>query len=192
MKSSVKDIDRGWKGILQAARELGADSSVRVGILGDNERGGLHVPGAKLTVAEIALVNEYGTADGRIPSRPAHRMAFDSAQDKIQKLAFQSLVRIVLDRKMTVEQGLGLLGLTLATEIKKTIVDGSGVPPPNAPSVQAAKEGKGAWNKKGKAQAAGMGVRTLVDTGRTINAISWAVTLKNAQKAAQFLSGGSK
>jgi hypothetical protein len=51
-----------------------------------------------------------------------------------------------------------VMGSTLANAMKRKIVDGAGVPPPNAPSTVA---------KKGSS-------RPLVDTGRLVNAITWA------------------
>ena len=198
MKGKVIDKDRGWQAILAAARDAAKGASVRVGILGDNERGGLHVvdeetgKSSPLTVAEIAVVNEYGTEDGRIPARPAHRMAFDANRDDLQALSFKLLVAVVIERRLSYEQALGLLGAKHAANIKATITEGAEVPPTNALSTLAAKEASGAWNRKGKAQAGEhpAGPRTLVDTGRTVNAISWAVEIGAETKPAKYLGGG--
>ena len=193
-KGKIIDKDLGWKEIMAAAQQLAAGASVRVGILGDTERGGLHKTdpetgrAERLTIAEIALVNEYGTVDGHIPARPAHRMAYDANAAKLQALSFRIVEKIVLDRTMTVERGLGLLGLTHATNIKRTITEGAGVPPPNAPSTVLAKVP--ASSKGKKRQRAIDGNRTLVDTGATINSISWVVEMGSEKSPPAFLPGG--
>jgi hypothetical protein len=195
VKSKIIDRDLGWKGILGAATALARGAHVKVGILGDSERGGLHAkePDGKsspLTVAEIAVVNEYGTQDGKIPARPAHRMTFDHRREEIQREAFRGLVGIVIDRKFTVPQILNAMGLKHATAIKKTITDGAGVPPPNAPSTTARKEAAGEWNKHGKSAEAG--VRPLVDTGATVAALSWALEIGTEKEEPKYLGGEAK
>ena len=193
MKSTITDRDLGWRGMLKAAVDMAKGAHVKVGILGDNERGGLHRTdpetgkASPLTVAEIAVVNEYGTEDGHIPARPAHRNTFDRRRDEIQREAFGALVKIVLDRKLTVKQALNAMGVKHAGEIKKTITEGAGVPPPNAPSTIARKEARGAWNKGGMAQAAGHGARTLVDTGATLSSLAWSVEIGREKEPAKFL-----
>lgn len=186
----VTDRDLGWKEILGQAVHLARGAYVKVGILGGDDEGGLHEEGADLTVAEIAVVNEFGTEDGRISARPAHRMTYDARRSEIERQSGKLLAAIVIDRKMTVEQALNLIGLSHATAIKKTITEGAGVPPPNAPSVVRRKMQAGEWNARGKAKRkAGWGVRTLVDTGRTINAISWATFLGTVELEHRYLTG---
>lgn len=166
--------DRGLTRILETARAQAGTSYVMVGILGGDDRGGLHVPGADLTVAEIAVVNEFGTQDGRIPARSFVRITYDRMRPELEAIAFK-LVWQITDGKMSVEQALNILGAKLASAIHHTVTDGSGVPPPNAPSTLRRKEAAGEWNERGEAQAAGWGVRPLVDTGRMLNSIGWGV-----------------
>ncbi len=242
-QSKVVDKDKGWVGILEAARDLAKGASVKVGVLGDSDRGGLHLTdpetgeASDLTVTEIALVNEFGTEDGRIPARPAHRMTFDRRRDEIQNEAFRALVAIVLDRKIGVEDALNAMGMNHAASIKGTIIEGAGVPPPNAPSTALAKAKKGktakyfdahalvgrdakrALRQGGKGIGAAFGAvgvaaaisrnghalsgmeslglaiaqaaavasaRPLVDTGTTLNAISWAIQIGSDKGEARY------
>lgn len=154
-KITIKDKDLGWTDFMKRIGEMKIDR-LRVGILADSEAGGLHVEGADLSVAEIAAVNEFGTEDGRIPARSFIRSSFDSNREANVRL-FDKLLGQVLDGKMPLEQALGLLGLKMSSDIKKKIT--SNVPPPNAPST---------IEKKGS-------TKTLVDTGRMLNAVTWAI-----------------
>ena len=193
-KPKVTDTDHGWRDILKTAVELGEGSFTKVGILGGSEdRGGLHQTdpttgkSAPLTIAEIALVNEYGTEDGHIPARPAHRMTFDTMRAELAEDSRKLLIKVVLDRTMTVEQALNILGLKLATGIKRAITSGAGVPPPNAPSTARAKVP--ASSTGAKRQKAIDGARPLVDTGATLNAISWATFLGTVRASTRYLTG---
>ncbi len=188
-KNKLVDKDRGFADLFKRVEALRGKSHVKVGVLADSDRGGLHVPGASLTVAEIAAVLEFGTQDGKIPARSFVRSTFDEMRGELTALAAELIAAVVLDGKMDAARALGLLGLKLATGIREKIVGGSGVPPPNAPSTLRAKQNKGKWNKGGKAQAAGWGVRTLVDSGRLLASISYAVVQGGAQQAAKYVKG---
>lgn len=190
-KSELRDTDKGWREMLRAAQALAGGAYVKVGILGDDERGGLHKTdpttgkASPLTVAEIAVVNEFGTEDGHVPQRSFVRSTFDRMREELERDAAKLIVQVVLDRKMTVEAALSILGLKLATGIRSTIVDGSGVPPPNAPSTARAKA-RGTGKAREKAIA---GARPLVDTGAMLAAISYGVVLGTVEKAHKFLTG---
>ena len=193
-KPKVTDTDHGWRDILKAAVELGEGSYTKVGILGGSEdRGGLHQTdpttgkSAPLTIAEIALVNEYGHEDGHVPARPAHRMTFDTMREELAEDSRKLLIKVVLDRKITVEKALNELGAKLAAGIKRTIQSGAGVPPPNARSTVLAKVPKSSKGKR--RQKAIDGARPLVDTGATLNAISWATFLGTVRASTRYLTG---
>lgn len=160
MSAKVVDRDLGWRELFKRVNEI-KHSHVKVGILADDEKGGLHVPGADLTVAEIAVVNEFGTEDKRIPERSFVRSTFDDKREELVALGAK-LIGGVLDGKLGTLKALNVMGSTLATAMKRKITDGEGIPPPNAPSVLERKQSKG----KGL-------VRTLVDTGRLLGAITW-------------------
>lgn len=236
-KSRVVDKDMGWKGIVKAAATLAIGAYVKVGILGGDDHGGLHQTdpktgkAAKLTIAEIAVVNEFGTEDGSIPPRPAHRITFDRMHKELSEDAGKLLGRIVFDRTITVEDALNVLGLKLATGIKNTITQSPlpGIGPGNAPITRLVKAMRtGAFDVQKKptfasswadigatAYAASLGwagpkhraigaardlgdafaqigalasTRNLVDTGATVNSISWAVVLGTVERAHKFLT----
>lgn len=189
---SVVDKDLGWKEILKAAAQLSVGAYVKVGILSDDERGGLHktdpVTGQAqdLTVAEIAVVNEFGTEDGLVPARPAHRMTFDQQRETIVRTAAKLLGRVVFDRTLSVDDALNILGLQHATAIKNFITTQSGELLANAPSTARAKVPASLTGEK--RQKAIDGARPLVDTGATLAAISWGVVIGTVEKAHKFLT----
>lgn len=156
-KVTVEVKDKGWLEFFKNVHEI-RNARVRVGVLADTDKGGLHVEGGDLTVAEIAAVQEFGTEDDRVPERSFVRSTFDEKREELTKLG-SDLMGEVLDGKMKVPRALGLLGAKAAAEMKKKITMGEGVPPPNAPSTIAAKDSD----------------RPLVDTGRMLNAITWSV-----------------
>ncbi len=199
MKARVIEKDHGLRGMFEAVAAMHGKAFCKVGILGDSTRGGLHQPGAALTIAEIAVVNEFGTADGHIPARPFVRPTYDRMRPELESDLGKLLVQILFDGgKMTVERALNIVGLKLATGIRKYVTEGEGVPPPNAgapgnprpwPSTYQAKLAAGHWNRKGKAAA--LGPRPLVDTGAMINALSWAVVMGGSEKEPKYLTGGA-
>jgi hypothetical protein len=181
----VIDRDRGWADMMKRVHVLQGKRSVKVGVLADTERGGMHEPGGKLTIAEIAAVNEFGTEDGRIPARSFVRSTFDEMRPELQEMAKELIGKVVFGL-VPVDQALGQLGAALASAIKAKITTGAGVPPPNAPSTALAKASKGKTKGIMSRAAKGIGgalaqagalasVRTLVDTGRLVNAITWAI-----------------
>lgn len=189
-KSAVVDRDMGWKEILARVVDISKGSFVRVGILGDDERGGLHKTdpetgkAAALTIAEIAVVQEFGTEDHSIPARPAHRMTFDAREQEIQAQAAKLLSKVVIDRTMKIEDALNIMGLSHATVIKLFITSQVGQLKANAPST-ARMKARGTGIKRQKAID---GQRPLVDTGATLAALSWCVVLGSVAKEHKFLT----
>lgn len=145
--------DLGWKEILRRVHQI-RDSDVHVGVLSDDKHGD-----DDITMAELAAVHEYGTEDGHIPARPFLRPTFEAERQNLTDMGGK-LITAVLDGKMEVEQALGIVGASLASAVKKRIT--SNVPPPNAPSTVAAKGSD----------------KTLIDTGRLLNSITWSVEVK--------------
>jgi hypothetical protein len=193
--NEVHDKDLGWLAILQQVEALAGGAYAKVGVLEDDPKGSYRPKGG-LTVAEIAAVQEFGTEDGHVPERSFLRSTFDEMRDTLDEMSRKLIIAVVLDRTLTVEQALNLLGAKFAAAVRAKITDGEGVPPPNAPSTRARKEAKGRWNVKGAAAAAGLGVRTLVDTARMIGAITWALVgtslTKRTPKAVAPASAGAE
>lgn len=159
MKPTVKIVkkDTGWIELFERAYEIAKGGKVKVGFLDEGPGAETH-PGSKLTVAQIASILEFGTEDGHIPARSVVRSTFDAKHEMLTELSGK-LIGQILDGRMNVDRALGILGLTLATEMKKTVTVGPHVQPENAPSTIAQKGSDRPW----------------VDTGRTIGAATWAL-----------------
>lgn len=79
MTGRVKDIDRGWKRIVREVKKNRDGTAALVGIQG-SEAEVSH--GDYGTNVEIGAVHEFGTRDGKIPSRPFLRQPFDANLSK--------------------------------------------------------------------------------------------------------------
>ncbi len=125
----VIDRDMGYKDFLRRMKALNGKPHVKVGFLADKkeERDGASGP----TNVEVAAANEFGTK--RIPARPFIRSTFSAHQGEYERLG-EKLSRAVVDGKMSLATALGLLGEKAAADIKQTVTQGAGVPPPNAPA----------------------------------------------------------
>lgn len=169
IKVTIRDVDKGYKRVRRLFENYARRASfVKIGLLGtdaDEERGD-----DGLTQAEIGAIHEYGSADGKIPQRSWIGSTFDEQREKLVTMA-QELIGYVVDGKMPIEKALGILGLKLATEIKKKVTTGAPIPPPNAPAYAKQKEEK---TRKGATH----GVRTLIDTGRMIASVTWAIVVQ--------------
>lgn len=172
-KLEVKDT--GWAEFFRTIREI-RDAKVKVGIVGNaaQEKG----EGEEYTVAEYGAVNEFGTEDGHVPERSFIRSTFDENVEQYVDLC-RDLIGQVVDRRVSLKTALGLLGARAAADVKRKIT--SNVPPPNAPSTVMQKLGaRGRKTARTLGQALGQvgraaSVKTLIDTGRLLNAIGWAV-----------------
>jgi hypothetical protein len=119
-----------------------------------------------LTNAELAAVHEYGAPEVGVPARPFVGPAFDDNRERYE-LELRRLVGAFLSGSIHLEQALGILGLLMASDIRRYVTEGDEVPPPNAPATLARKEAKSSGSP--------WGVRTLVDTGRMIGSTTHAV-----------------
>ncbi len=101
-------------------------------------------------ISDIALFNEYGTAD--IPPRPFMR----NANAKVQKRA-PKIVKAGMDD----EKDLSLITAEIAEDMRNQIIDSitSNTPPPNAESTIKQKESS----------------KTLIDTGQLMGSVHCAV-----------------
>jgi hypothetical protein len=117
--------------LLEQLRELGARMpTVAVGFIGE-KGAATHKDdhGREATVAEIATWNHFGTST--IPARPALTIALERHGPELRKLQ-ERIARGIIEGKLGVNQGLGLLGEAAVGFVKQTISEG--VPPPNAKS----------------------------------------------------------
>lgn len=113
---------------------------------------------AGLTVGEIAVISEFGSADGQVPERSTIRAAFDQHHRDYYE-ATKKLKLAVLLGKVTSRKALNLIGLMMESDIRTKYTEG-GVPlVPNAPSTIA---------RKGSSHP-------LIDTGQTRASVTHVV-----------------
>jgi len=139
-----------WDRIVARFAAIGT-RRVGVGVFGDEEQ------------ADIARHHEYGARImragvqvGTLPERSYIRSTLREKSADIDR----TMKRVAIgwsNGKLTIERGLGLLGLFAANAVKAKIR--SNIPPPLAASTIA---------RKGSSKA-------LVDTGRLINSITWKI-----------------
>jgi hypothetical protein len=159
----VIDKDKGWNRLQELAKRLAAnDVHVRVGVLDDGRAGSEDRGG--ITTGQLAVAMEFGTS--HVPARSWVGLTFDRARAEVQADMRQLLGRVV-DGKITVDKALNVLGAKYSAAVKNTVTQGEQIQPPNAPSTLARKLAK---TRAGAANA----VRTLIDTGRMVGAVTWA------------------
>jgi len=130
---------------------LRANSGVYVGVPAS---AGTYKSGESIAV--IAAVHEFGSADGRIPERSFLRVPLRSNQQDFAAVLAGSLPD-VLNGNLSMAQLMDQLGARAVATSQEAI--SAGIPPPNAPSTVA---------QKGSSQP-------LVDTGRLRQSITWVV-----------------
>lgn len=159
----VIDKDKGWNRLQELAKRLAAnDVHVRVGVLDDGRAGSEDHGG--ITTGQLAVAMELGTAT--IPARSWVGLTFDRARTEVQA-DMRTLLGHIVDGKITVDKALNVLGAKYSAAVKNTVTQGEQIQPPNAPSTLARKLAK---TREGAAN----GVRTLIDTGRMVGAVTWA------------------
>lgn len=114
-----------------------------------------------LTVGDIAVIHEFGSADGLIPMRSFLRSTFDARHAEWVQMT-DRLRNLVFKGKMDVKKALGLMGLKMQAETKQTIKHF--IPPALKPKTILRKTVQG---KKGEIP--------LIDTGQMINSITFKV-----------------
>lgn len=150
----------------------------------------------ELTNVRLALIHELGAPAAGIPARPwvsgSYNKNRGTYRDMLTAVVRKAIVAGVtngIDGADTYLQGLKLIGLKMATDMKEYVVGGAPIPPPNSPAVLARKLEKGQaelQRRQRKAVKAGKDPatvkvgdpRTLVDTGRMVGAVTWAVRRK--------------
>lgn len=144
--------DQVWRDLRAKISRLG-DRRVRVGVFAS---AGTEVTGT--TLAEIASIHEFGAPKAHIPARPFLRPAFTSDGGAALRGFCERTARALLSEKIDVDKALGLLGLFGANAVKARIRSNT---PPELSARTIARKGS---------------TKTLIDTGRMLNAITWVVT----------------
>lgn len=157
MAKGIRDTDKGYKAI-RAELERAKGLKCVVGWIAGSQGSEGHEGG--LTNLELAGIHEYGSPSRGIPERAPVRRTFEARRGDLAKLAGR-LGKEIVRGKMKAEQALGLLGARFAADVKGFIASGSATPE-NAPATVA---------RKGSSTP-------LVDTGRLLGSITWAVRPK--------------
>jgi hypothetical protein len=198
----LRDLDRGWQSIMREARKLDAERGLyaKAGMLGEKALekhpeeaadGAAAPSGGALTNVQLLAVHEFGT--DHVPERSGVRAAFDL--HRVTYVAqLRALVGTWFDRKgkMPLRQALGIMGLKMVADQRARVLEGAGIPPPNAPSTLARKIRAGWWKSakfrdskgrysstKGQTEMP----RPLVDTARMIGALSHEVAGGNDERS---------
>lgn len=110
-RSRVKDIDKGWRSIVDELSTL-SKSDVFVGINEGNFAARAQEEGQSedFTMAQIGAVHEFGTLDRRVPPRPWLRSAVDSQRAQISKF-IGNMYSDILKRIRSADEALNRLGL---------------------------------------------------------------------------------
>jgi hypothetical protein len=202
----LSDKDTGWKKLMDLAKRLERDRPyAKAGVMGrrkartrtvsvikttvtQHKSGGVSTssrtvkkqvpiatPGGKeaLDNVTLAVIHEFGTKG--VPERSFIRSAFDKNRPRYEEMS-RRLVTAMYEGKVDEKSALGILGLSVATDIKLGITTGSGIAPADAPRTIARKAAKGS-------STSGLGPRTLVDTGQLVGAVSWAVIQGESETA---------
>ena len=173
----VIDKDKGWNRLQELAKRLAADDvHVRVGVLDDGRAGSEDRGG--ITTGQLAVAMEFGTATS--PARSWIGLTFDRSRSEVQA-DMRTLLGHIVDGKITVDKALNVLGAKYSAAVKNTVTQGEQIQPPNAPSTLKRKQGASHNKRNSKGQfikgfgaKLKYGVRTLVDAGRMIGAVTWA------------------
>lgn len=169
MKTSTKDRKtKHGEFIERELSRLRERPYVKVGILAssfseDKKQGrviGKSEP-KKLTLGEVAVYNEFGTSDGRIPERSFIRFTHDSKRASWIRRT-RTLQKRVMAGKMKVDVALGLMGEMIQADIKNRI--NSNIKPENKPATIRAKTRDG-----------NPGNQTLVNFGQLLGSIHWSL-----------------
>lgn len=163
----VVDRDLGYRALVRRMNTLSTKPSVKVGFLADKneERSGDGNGGSEPpTNVAVAAANEFGTR--RIPARPFIGSTFDSHAAEYEQIAAKILGAVV-DGSMGADKGLEIMGMKAASDIKATVTNGAGVPPPNAPATV---------ERKGHERPLiGGSVKDNYAGGQMVGAVTWAV-----------------
>jgi hypothetical protein len=165
------DSDRAWKQAIKHPALAGIakrDSHVKVGVLSN----GTGVGGG-IGVVELAAIHEFGSPAANIPERSFIRRTFH-AKVGVLHTVIGNLAKKVVAQELTMSMALNQLGALGASWVKSTITNHE-VTPKTSVATDVAKN-----RRAGRPDNAS--TTTLVDTGRMLNAITWAVKLRGGDE----------
>lgn len=156
MRSSFKATGDGMKRLAALALTLRKNPHVKIGVFADD---GIRRDG--LSNVEIAIINEFKESvgpGGVGPARSFLRSTYDTKREDWEKL-LERFLRLVIAGKIDLKDALELVGQRASADVKKRILSGAGIPPPNTQAT---------IDRKGSS-------RPLVDSSQMVNSISYQV-----------------
>jgi hypothetical protein len=122
--------------------------------------------GGPLSNAVLGYIHEFGSPAANIPARPFLIPTINKMQGQIANM-LQKAVDFAYDKRMDqAENQLEVIGLTVSTQVKQTIIAGEGFAPLSRNT------------HRGRLQAAGQAIKPLIDTGQMLNSITYVVRNK--------------
>lgn len=156
---------RKWDAMVKRVVALG-QYRAHVGVLATKGGAQAHKD-AEISLLELAAIHEYGSPAAGIPERSFIRSAFKDQEARTSFLKVCSdLAGQVLNGKTTAQKATRILGMHMVSLVKKRIMSGPGIPPPNKPMT---------IKRKGSS-------RPLVDTGQLVGAITYEVRKSGGKK----------
>ncbi|HKI87199.1 MAG TPA: hypothetical protein VKA53_10710 [Thermoanaerobaculia bacterium] len=176
---AVRDVDHGYQEMKRRWMQYNNGVAVAVGIFGEAASQGKKGRGPDgedifeeaVTNVLVAAVHEFGTADGRVPSRSWLRAYVDENRDRIRGM-IRKLQRQWMDGLITQDRALELLGAKLVGEIQARIA--RGIDPPLSEATQARRRGPD------KSHTGPRNFTPLIDTGQFWQSIDWELRRRGA------------
>lgn len=164
-KFKAHNTDKGLKKILKDKGHLGINKiQAKAGVIGS--KAGSKRKGGAIDNVTLAVIHEFGSPAARIPERSFIRSTFEK-----HKARYNTELRLLLTRALAKGTSLtdvfSLLGLRMASDMKKAIADG--IRPPNSERTLERKK------KKSYVGAAFGTPKPLIDTGQLVSSITWEV-----------------
>lgn len=136
MNARIKDIDKGYKALLERLKKASVGIKLTVGI--HEAEGGQAAEGAKdSSLIEVAAYNEFGGPGNNPPRRSFIADWADENADQHRVMINRSARAVVAGKLPDMRTALDRLGLRFVGEVQQRIR--SGIGPPNAPSTVKAK-----------------------------------------------------
>ncbi len=158
--------DMGWASIKSNTSKLNS-TEVVAGLVGPAVSDTHDESG--LSVAEIGILNEFGSDDGHIPERSFMRDILKRRKGEYQKVAAKA-IKAILYGKAPADRALVIIGEWAAHKIRNNITRST--PPPNKPVTVALKGHS----------------RTLIETGLMLASVGWEIV--SAAGARMGIGGG--
>ena len=150
--------DRVLKALVKRLKALGK-MGVKVGVLG--AKGGDREHSDGISMVELAAIQHFGSPAAGVPARPFITDAIKAGKKEQAKVS-AGIARKLMKPSYTNDMALNTLGVWASAQVKKHVMSGPPMKPPNAASTVA---------KKGSS-------RPLIDTGRMINSVNHEVVKK--------------